>query len=289
MPTQKLLRSGLLALALLCTSATGQSITELSARPQVGGETSILLRSVTLVEGQPVRSDLDWRARQSEWLYLRGSGKQENQEQLPQPASGPVRWLVTPTPGDTWVAGVDLRPRTETVTPKEFAAFRVRQRASSTDRQDSAPGRPLRILRLESHKLLLRAKGETSTRMPGATALSKSGQRAELRPMADPSATPAGAALPLRLYLPEGYSKRQQVVATHLASGAQLSIESDSQGIATFLLDRAGSWSVAVHAIRPRPADARVDWEVCSATLHFQSPQGPAPKKHADDKAGESR
>lgn len=289
MPTQETLRFGLLALALLCTSANGQSITELSAVAQVGGETSILLRSVTLEEGKPVRSALDWRERASEWLYLRGNGTQENMEQLARPASGTVLWLVTPAPGDTWVAGVDLRPHTERVTPNEFAAFQARHSRPGSGAQNSKRELPLHILRLESHKILLRAEGETSTRMPGASALSKSGQRAELRPMADPSATPPGAALPLRLYLPEGYSKRQLVVATHLASGAQLRIESDNQGIATFLLDRAGAWSVATHAVRPRPDSARIDWEVCSATLHFKSPQGPPPKQHESDEAGDRR
>ena len=105
----------------------------------------------------------------------------------------------------------------------------------------------MRVRRLESTKLLVRVIGEERWQPNSATAQSKTGQQAELRPLADPTSVALKSDLPLRAYLPANSKAGNKVTALHLESGRSQSFLTDAMGSGFFTVSVAGVWTVAAH------------------------------------------
>ena len=211
-----------------------------------------------------------WADEPVEWLFVRSSGTQHNLAEARPVDEEPFVRLPF-TAGDVALVGVDLRPVTE-----ELAGRDVRALLEATFGAEGVPAawhealaRPaLSLRRAECAKLLVRAAGDGPHPTPSATAQSKSGQRSELRPMADPTAAGVGGDLPFRVYHAARHVELQTVRARHLDTGSEGRVTTFAGGIAVLHLDKAGTWAVAAHA-------AQLDdgvVEIQSATLTFTTP-----------------
>ncbi len=202
------------------------------------------------------------------WLFVRAGGGQENLAGVPVDSAGQRALLARPpTGGDVALVGLDLRPVVRSVPAARLRAFLLARAGGGELPEGEAS---LRVRRIESAKLLLRSGvGRTSS----AVAQSKTGQRVELRPLADPTTVPAGSVLPLRVYAP-GRVEGLTLTARHPASGDRRRFETRPGGVGHFTVSAPGRWIVEAHVARPLPAEEGVDWELASATLVFDAMEG---------------
>lgn len=222
-----------------------------------------------------------WPTGRIEWLFVRAAGTQRNLDELPpaRPGGGFAR-LALEHPGTTLV-GLDARPRVEVLSAGRLADFaldrmeRARIPAELAELEDEVRDEPVRVRRIECAKTLVRAAGGPPS-TSSATALSKSGQAVEIRLLMDPTRTPAGLDLPVRVYLPFGGAEGTRVLARHLGSGRTRSATCDRAGIASVHLAEPGRWSLEVHALRRLPsaegAHQAARWELASGSLSFEVP-----------------
>jgi hypothetical protein len=232
---------------------------------------------------------LAWQARPFEWLFVRGAGTQANHDALPEKTDPEAPdFVVAPGASDTWLVGVELDPRVEPVAPKDWSAFLRARVAGGQDLARSIAPRPLRVRHVESCKALLVVRDAEGRSGSSGTSMGKTGQRMELRPLADPCTTTPGGALPLRLYVPEGLPVSQLLVARQLLSGEELRATFDAQGYAHVELPSAGPWVLEVHAVRRTAQDTAAEWELFTTTLAFEAPPVP-PKEKPADESGDGR
>lgn len=216
-----------------------------------------------------------------DWFFVRAAGHQDNLEHPARVGEGSQsRARVHLRHADTNLIGLDLTPASEEVDAASWARF-LEERAGRPDlaRAARAAVDPLapetatvKLRRVECSKLLVRVEEPASAPVHSATAQSKSGQPVELRPLADPTATPPGSDLPLRVYVPGGSAEGLRVTARHPASGAVHHAATRAGGIAHFPVTAPGPWIVEVHQVVPLADDPRGAWEVRSATLAFVAP-----------------
>ena len=134
----------------------------------------------------------------------------------------------------------------------------------------------IRVRRVEAAKVLvLPAPG--AVRHPSTVATAKRGERAEIRPLMDPTtlAPEPGGILPVRVYAEGDAVPGALVIATHLPTGTQHRVNADNKGIAILPLDAAGAWRLEFHTLSPAPRDdPDADWVAYSATLTFENDGG---------------
>jgi len=205
-----------------------------------------------------------------DWFLVRAAGVQENLEDPRPPAGVRALRLTLERPGITLI-GADLRPRIERMSPPELAGF-LAQRAGPGVARPADTGEMLRVRRVESAKTLLRVLGEEGFLPNSATAQSKTGQRVEIRPLADPTSVPVKGDLPLRVYVPE--KRGTKVTARHVATGRTQSFLTDALGCGFFTVTVAGIWTIEAHHAFPLEDDLAADWELHTATLTFAVPAG---------------
>ena len=117
--------------------------------------------------------------------------------------------------------------------------------------------------------------------------MAKRGERAEIRPLFDPTLALHPSAMPVRVYIDGDGAAGMRVWATHLATGAAQSAISDGRGIAQLEVAGPGPWLVEFHHVYPvGPGDDEADWVVFTGTMVFESL---APAGGRDEGAGEAR
>ena len=212
------------------------------------------------------------------WTFVRAGGGQRNLTDLSpaEPGQDFVELDLT-LPGITLI-GTDAAPRIEEVSGHALAAFlgaRIPADRLPVDWREGLGDEPVRLRRLESNKLLLRVVGPEGWLPNSATAQSKSGQRAEIRPLADPTSARLKSDLPLRIYLPDPRNQGKQgtrVIAHHLESGRSQSFLTDREGTGFFTVSVGGLWTVEAHHARPLGPKEEADWELVSTMLTFEAP-----------------
>lgn len=284
MQTPALPRPPLLCAALLIcvvSSARAQSVRFL--RPdhhQLVAGNGVLLRLESEIGAR--RELTDWSGGDVAWFFSRIAGTQENHD------AGSALFRTGRKDGSVTIAlqhpgvalvGLDLKPRIERVPGSELRTFLDRRVGNvmvsvhdpdKTTLPDS--NEILRVRRFESCKLLLRVVDQDGNLSSSADAQGKSGQRAEIRPLADPLAVRVDRDLPVRIYLPFG-AKQARVLARHISSGRIQEFVTGPEGTGHFRVDAAGSWTIEAHGVRRLAGgDPHADYEITSATLAFEVP-----------------
>lgn len=249
---------------LLSVLLTGPALLAGAGEPTVP---HLSARSWRVVPGDAVEVVLpEHAASETAWFFVRCAGTQENRDSVRPDSDGLVKLVVPQT--DCCLVGLDRKPRIESIDASALDSFFRRHVGGRPDGFDPGDGTPLRVRRIESMKMLVRVGPEDASPIPSATAQSKTGQTVELRPLADPTAVPIGAVLPLKVYGVFDTAGRT-VVARHVARDVKHVATTDPAGIAAVTIDAAGTWQVEVHDARRPDESDDFEWEIRSATLTF--------------------
>jgi len=165
------------------------------------------------------------------------------------------------------VFGVDLG---EQVVDLEVGEFGLLCGRAGVEWEPAARQARVRVRRIEGSKVLVRAVGQAEV-VSGPSATTKRGERAEIRPLFDPTALLAPSVFPVRVYFDGDSAQGCDVLATHVATGAVQRVTADDMGIANLELHEGGAWRVEYHRVRAAgDEDQEALWVVYSATLSFE-------------------
>lgn len=211
--------------------------------------------------------EVNWRDADVGWSMLRTNGTQENSDAAPRAPGAGIGTIQTKLRGAA-VAGVDFKPREvrlDAASLRKFAA----ERANAELPESVKTGPLVRVV--QSCKTIVRF-GDCPPAQDGNVS-GKTGQQVEIRPIVDPSGVGIGSDVPLVAYVQGDRQGNARVIATHLATGETQECITNSSGIATFRLDRAGPWRVEFHHLVkvPNPAPDTPEWTLWSASLTFEA------------------
>lgn len=235
-----------------------------------------------------------WPLEHIKWFFLRASGTQWNLDQLEPVDEEQMFISFTLEKSGLSLAGLDQAAQETDIDPDRFTRFldeRLGEGVVDTETLELPEDRRVRVRHLESSKTIVRVLDQNPSQDVhfSMIALSKSGQRNEIRPVMDPTRAGAGSDVAFRLYLEHAEPGTTTIIATHAASGTTQTAVIDRAGMCRFRFSQSGVWRLEAHAVREleqpeqptRPArgDARADeqqpeWEVHSTTLTFSIPAG---------------
>lgn len=209
--------------------------------------------------------------REVDRFFIRVAGIQDNRAELP-PTDG-EEWVCTFTlnePGVTMLV-LDWKPRVLTLEPAQFREFLAAHVEGA--KQDQVPdGAPVRVRHVKSAKCLLHVAAAGAQPPDAATGTSKSGQTVEIRATFDPTRTPPGADVGVRVYIHGDSEAGVRVRSVHATSGQESSFVTNAKGSGDIRITAAGPWRVEFHQARRLTDDPGADWEVFSGTLTFSAP-----------------
>lgn len=218
---------------------------------------------------EPPPGPLSWPA--DTWFFVRVAGTQENRDDAPIAAEAQaVPWRLAHA-GVT-MFGADFEPVVETVPGDRFARL-LTERTLVAAPPDLAARASVRVRHVRSAKTLVTVGAPGPAAPDAATAVSKAGQAVEIRPLFDPTQTPVGSDLPLRMYVNGDALAKPRVVATHAAGAAAILGDGDRSTL-NLRLSEPGAWRVEFHHAVPLSGDPDADWVLYSATLTFEAPGG---------------
>lgn len=261
---QRVQRMGALVMMLASLSQAQQGMV---LRPDTfvvkrGGEAVVRGADVWGEKAQQI----EW-SREVAWFFVRHAGTQENRGAEDAPKPGVDRGVRVPLRGaGVAMIGVDVKPGVE-----EWEGERLKEFAARAGSKEAAVEGNTRVRRLVSATTLVRVDGEDGAAERDGTAVSKSGQQVEIRALMDPTATPAGGDMAVRVYVRGEAEKNGAVTAVHVESGTRQEVLADAKGIAGFRMDRGGEWRVEFHVLRALKEDEAA-WMAASATLTFLAP-----------------
>ncbi len=234
---------------------------------------AVLLR---VKQGEAKRAEpAPWPANDLAWLFQRAAGTQRNRHNVPASSTDPRAAAIQVEHGGVTVVGYDSRTRVIETTGADLQAF-LERNVATADRdpavQRLAGQQKVRVRRLESGMTLIRAPEPDGQRGPSLVAMSKTGQRTEIRLYVDPTVMPVGTDLPVKTYVDGGSINGVKVQATCLASGETFSTASSRGAMANLRINHPGKWLIEFHHAQPCAAGSDADWEVRSATVTFEVP-----------------
>lgn len=215
------------------------------------------------VDGNP---PADWPVGRVEWMFIRGGGQQENRHDV-QPAAGTHSVPATSPAFGAGVIGVELSPANQVFDRETLAEF-LSERVAFTPAPPPLPvGETVLIRRVESAAAIIRSLRPGEAAVGGThVATDKTGLRAEIRALMDPTALPPGSDLSVRVYI--NGDKRAGAVLTAARGQTMHRVTANESGIAFVPLTEPGEWRVQFHhaAIEPE------GFTLYSGTLTFQVP-----------------
>ena len=247
------------AVVLLAGPALGQVTRALTPDRYVVPEGERVALSVASEAGEAA-----WPERETRHFFVRSSWHQSNRDGVAPDADGVVRWTLD-RPG-VGVIGMDLEARTESTTGAALSAFLDERVAEGAARPAVGPGEAIEIRRVESFKTLVRV-GEGG---PGTVATDKTGQRAEIRTLMDPTRLIAGSDLLVRAYADYGGAPGGIVRATNLDTGAVASVQLDAEALGLLRIGEPGRWMLEFHHLRAPEEEGA--WTLYSSTVTFRVP-----------------
>lgn len=224
--------------------------------------------------GTPLSAQIQrWPHEKLRWFFVLGDGTRHNRDTIkPIDAEGREVAVTLAQPGAT-VVGFDAKPVVTPFAAADLHAFLSANVADSVHRVDPRRGareQELRVRRIESATTMVRVPAADGRELPSGTAMTKTGQAVEIRPLFDPTMLRVGSDFPVRVYV--GGSKRPnaKVLATSVTGGQTVAATADATGSTHFRIDHPGVWRVEFHHAEPLENDADADWVVYSATLTFK-------------------
>lgn len=196
-------------------------------------------------------------------LFVRRAGEQENFSS----ADAGTAILTINTPArDALMVGVEFRTVRKTFIVKELHQLAAPPAAALL--ADVQRGR-------ETLDVTLAASGTTLLRPVGfdgpfEVAMSKTGQRAELRPLLDPTAIRPPGDLPLVVYADTIRRPGVRLVA-HSPTHAERSYTTDAAGIAHVRIDRPGRWRIGFSLLDYSDDPFGGAWTLFTGSLSFDA------------------
>ncbi len=271
--TRSALLAGMLAVLGIACAAGAQSIpflTPESFRPKVGEPLAVYYEvrpAAREVAAPLVRTP--WPGSLT-WFFVRVDGTQSNQDAV-QPAgdNGQIVQVPIGLPGVTMV-GVDFAPMSAGVDAKALRAFVSGRTGASLSAVDRAveSGRSVRVRHTASAKTLVTAIVPAGLVVDASTAVSKSGQVVEIRPLFDPTTALVGGDIAARLYVNGDAVAGAKAVSVCVATGRVQEWTCNDKGIGSFRVDSSGEWRIEFH----HAAEGKGEIELYTATLTFQVP-----------------
>jgi hypothetical protein len=223
------------------------------------------------------RADLGDTLDHAAWLYALGEHASHNYSALPPQDAGTLRASDLLADSQAVLFGVERHERVVEMEAGHFALLAAR---AGVQRAPEAAGEPegdgggeggvVRVRRIEASKAIVRATPQPEGLHHSTIVTAKRGERAEIRPLFDPTMLEPESVFPVRVYTEGDGAKGATVIATHVETGAEHRVVADDKAIAILTLDRPGAWRVEFHVATPAaPEDADADWVVYSATLSF--------------------
>lgn len=262
------------AMCIVATAAKGQRVAVLHVEQRAGGlepefsvrdiDLGAMPRGVAIADGEVRRGWED----QAAWLYGLGDHGAHNYTAASPEHRAALRPSDLMEGSQAVVFGVDLLPRIVEMPAAEFAAMSIR---AGFEHAAPAAGEPVRVRRIESSRALVRVRTGADAEH-SEVVMAKRGERAEIRPLFDPTLALHPSAMPVRVYIDGDGAAGMRVWATHLATGAAQSAISDGRGIAQLEVAGPGPWLVEFHHVYPvGPGDDEADWVVFTGTMVFES------------------
>ena len=179
---------------------------------------------------------------------------------------------VTITQAGTHLIAFDSYPSPITIEAGKFDAYLHDEGLDQIVAQREAQGKsalPGRERFRRVTKTLLRAGGKSDR-----TFALRTGQRLELVPLIDPTATPVGQTLRFKLFFDDKPVAGALVRAWHHHDNETISIRaiSDAEGMVTYSLPYAGPWMVSTVYMTAATDSNEADWDSYWGNLMFEVP-----------------
>lgn len=206
------------------------------------------------------------------WMLIRAGGGQQNRHDVRPARNGDRTVAVEITQPGVTVIGIDQRPVISEMTGAELREYIERHVGDPAVREKArelAADRTYRVQHVASAKVLVRTRSADSNPRPAALAMSKTGQAAELRPAADPTALRVGSDLPVTAYIEGAKKEKIRILATNGATGRTATFQEVSGGSGYFRIGEAGPWRVEFHHAAPVSDHKDAEWIIYTATLSF--------------------
>jgi hypothetical protein len=202
-------------------------------------------------------------------LFIRADGGQKNRHDVtPSQPDGDGLTLVLTTRGANLV-GADIRDAVERIPAAELRT--LLERAGGKIAATIPDAGEIRVRFVRSAATLLRVSSGDAPREPSAVATSKTGQKAEIRPLMDPTTAAVGSDLPFRVYVDGSKVEGVKVRAT-IAEATAVERTTDAGGSLFFPVSAAGVWRLEFAHAKPLERDDAADWAVYVGTITFEVP-----------------
>lgn len=204
---------------------------------------------------------MPWLPDQVRWFFVRTTGTQANVPADEVVCVGEGAISVAFAEPDAAIVGLDLAV--------EITQLDEAGRATVGGAALPLPAGPLPILHQRSARTIVRVAAPGAAWVASGAAVSKTGQQAEIRPLADPTLIRVGSDLPLRVFI-EG-DKRAGVRVTARGPDAVVrACVSDAVGAAHFRIDALGPWNISFQHLEPSAETSRYSGVLYSGTLTFE-------------------
>lgn len=207
-----------------------------------------------------------------EWFFIRVAGIQDNRTAVATvggPDAPAAAAVALETPGVTMFA-LDWEPEVLTMDGQALARL-VASRTTAKERP--RVDRPVRVRHIRSAKALVRVRAMGAQPPDAATAVSKSGQAVEIRPIFDPTVAMVGSDVGIRLYAGDSIAGAK-ATAVHVPTGRVQEVSTNDKGIGNIRITGPGAWRVRFQHAAPVAGDPEADWVLHTATLTFEAPAG---------------
>ena len=246
---------------------------------KVGGTASLTLQVGEFFEGELVGFSL---AQTTTLRQYSAAGSKDLRPGLPADTALPALLLPLAT-GGTQLVAFENQPSRITLSADRFHAYLHDEGLDAIKARREAAGvaeQPARERYRRYVKTLFRVApaggaGKASARPTvDVTYATRTGQRLEIMPLADPLLLTPGAALGVRVLFEDKPLAGALLKAWHKRTGQTLVIRalSSANGTASFDLPYAGPWMISVVHMIPATGEKDVDWDSLWGNLTFVMP-----------------
>lgn len=246
---------------------------------RVAANETIELRIVA--PGAPADRAQRWPEDEIAWFFHRADGKQANRDTLAPTTPGGDRAALTPADAGVSMIGLQFKPQAVTLNEKQLDELRQRLEHKSDDKNAAPPAaaKGVRVRHQSCAAALIHvSSANASADEPSAIATSKSGLKAEIRPMLDPTRCKVGDELPVRVYADGDRAAGARVRAIS-PDGKEASSVTNPAGFATIAIAAAGTWRIEIQQLVPARDDPDAEWVLYSGSLTFEAADAVAPKQ----------